>query len=204
MRGRPLTAAVQTAAITALVAVTVVLASAATVVSLNGGSPSTGSVSLGGASPSSSVSLPVSVPATRHPSSTLVDISLTDSGGPMGEGTGMMRAGAMGLHVGRATVPRGSVTFRVTNAGTVTHELVILPLAASQVVGARPFRSDAKVDETGSLGEASKSGGEGAGEGILPGASGRVTVTLAQGSYELICNLMGHYVSGMYGKLTVT
>jgi uncharacterized cupredoxin-like copper-binding protein len=31
-----------------------------------------------------------------------------------------------------------------------------------------------------------------------------VTVTFAPGNYERVCNLMGHYVSGMYGKLTVT
>jgi hypothetical protein len=49
----------------------------------------------------------------------------------------MMHPGAMGLRIDHATVPHGSVTFRVTNAGTVTHELVILPLAASKVVGAR-------------------------------------------------------------------
>jgi uncharacterized cupredoxin-like copper-binding protein len=96
------------------------------------------------------------------------------------------------------------VTFKVTNAGAVRHEMVILALGASQAVGARPIGAGATVDETGSLGEASKSGGEGAGDGIEPGASGRVTVTLAPGQYELVCNLEGHYVSGMYTKLTVT
>ena len=40
--------------------------------------------------------------------------------------------------------------------------------------------------------------------GIEPGASGRMTVTLAPGQYELVCNLMGHHVSGTYSKLTVT
>lgn len=74
----------------------------------------------------------------------------------------------------------------------------------SQAVGTRPFGGDAKVDEAGSLGEASSSGGEGAGDGIVPGASGRLTVTLPPGQYELVCNLMGHYVSGMYRGLTVT
>jgi uncharacterized cupredoxin-like copper-binding protein len=122
----------------------------------------------------------------------------------MGEGTGPMHPGAMGLKADRATVPHGIVTFRVTNAGAVSHEMVILPLEASQTVGTRPFDGEAKIDETGSLGEASRSGGEGSGEGIAPGATGRMTVTLAHGQYELVCNLMGHYVSGMYSKLTVT
>jgi uncharacterized cupredoxin-like copper-binding protein len=110
----------------------------------------------------------------------------------------------MGLKADRATVPHGIVTFRVTNAGAVKHEMVILPLATSQTVGTRPFDVQAKIDETGSLGEASRSGSVGTGEGIEPGASGRMTVTLAPGQYELVCNLMGHYVSGMYSKLTVT
>ena len=145
--------------------------------------------------------------ASSEPASsagTIVHVSLTDSGGPMGEGNGMMKPGAMGLSADHATVPHGSVTFRVANDGAVAHEMVILPLAASQAVGTRPFGAEAKIDEAGSLGEASRSGGEGTGDGIAPGASGLMTVTLAPGRYELVCNLMGHYVSGMYGTLTVT
>jgi uncharacterized cupredoxin-like copper-binding protein len=134
----------------------------------------------------------------------VVNVSLTDSGGPTGEGEGPMHPGAMGLKADHATVPHGTVTFRVTNAGAVKHEMVILPLPASQVVGTRPFDGEAKIDESGVLGEASKSGGEGAGEGIEPGAEGGLTVTLAPGQYELVCNLAGHYVSGMYSTLTVT
>ena len=88
--------------------------------------------------------------------------------------------------------------------GVVNHEMVVLSLAGAQVMGTRPFDGQARIDETGSLGEASTSGGEGKGEGITPGASGRMTVSLAPGRYELVCNYMGHYVSGMYGELTVT
>jgi uncharacterized cupredoxin-like copper-binding protein len=157
-----------------------------------------------GAGPGASRSDPGISPSASKPSGTLVNVSLTDSGGPMGEGTGEMHPGAMGLRTDRATVAHGAVSFVVTNAGDVKHEMVILPLAHSQIVGTRPFGGDAKVDEAGSLGEASNSDGEGAGEGIEPGASSRLTVTLAPGRYELVCNLMGHYVSGMYSQLTVT
>lgn len=143
-------------------------------------------------------------PAPGSSEGTAVNVSLTDSGGPMGEGNGMMKPGAMGLTADHSTVPHGSVTFRVTNDGAVAHEMVILPLAASQAAGTRPFDAEAKIDEAGSLGEASRSGGEGTGDGIAPGASGLMTVTLAPGRYELVCNLMGHYVSGMYSTLTVT
>lgn len=143
-------------------------------------------------------------PTPASSDGTVVHVSLTDSGGPMGEGNGMMKPGAMGLTADHATVPHGTVTFRVTNDGAVGHEMVILPLAASQVAGTRPFDAEAKIDEAGSLGEASGSGGEGTGDGIAPGASGLMTVTLTPGRYELVCNLMGHYVSGMYGTLTVS
>jgi len=105
---------------------------------------------------------------------------------------------------GRIAAAAGTVSLQVTNTGMITHELVVLSLAAGQRIGARTVGADGKVDEAGSLGEASNSGGSGSGEGIEPGASSRVTVTLAPGRYELVCNLMGHYVSGMHRQLKVT
>jgi uncharacterized cupredoxin-like copper-binding protein len=121
-----------------------------------------------------------------------------------GQGNAMMGGGAMGLTADHASVPHGTVSFMVTNAGTIDHEMVILPLPNSSALGVRPIGGDAKISETGSLGEASKSGGAGAGEGIATGASGWVTVTLAPGQYELVCNLPRHYSAGMYTQLTVT
>ena len=206
MRRRPSKVAVLVAAVIALVT------SAAIIFSLIGGPASGGSVSRGagpgtssGSVPGSASTAPISSgPVAPSLSGRQVNVSLTDSGGPMGEGTGPMHPGAMGLKADRATVPHGIVTFTVNNAGAVNHEMVILPMAPAQAVGTRPFDGEAKIDETGSLGEASRSGGEGPGEGLKPGTSGRITVTLAPGKYELVCNLMGHYVSGMYSKLTVT
>jgi uncharacterized cupredoxin-like copper-binding protein len=196
---RPLMVGVLAAAVMALVA------SGTVAVGLidrsSSGTPSAGTMMNGGARPGGAATT-IPAPALK-PSGTVVNVSLTDSGGPMGEGNGPMHAGAMGLSVDQSSVPHGAVSFVVTNAGAVDHEMVILPLATSQVVGTRPFGADAKVDEAGSLGEASSSGGEGAGDGIAPGASGRLTVTLPPGQYELVCNLMGHYVSGMYRRLTV-
>ena len=40
--------------------------------------------------------------------------------------------------------------------------------------------------------------------GIAPGASGWTTVTLTPGRYELICNITGHYWTGMYTELDVS
>ena len=135
---------------------------------------------------------------------TVVNVSLTSMGGPMMGSRNRMGGGVMWLSVDRATVPAGSVSFMATNLGSIDHELVILPLGDNQRAGMRPIGSDAKIDETGSLGEASASGAEGAGGGIRPGSSGWVTLTLAPGRYELVCNLAGHYGAGMSTELTVS
>ncbi|MEU6319776.1 sulfocyanin-like copper-binding protein [Streptomyces sp. NPDC047009] len=102
-----------------------------------------------------------------------------------------------------STVSAGKVTLRVSNRGALTHEVVVLPLPAGQVVGERAVGSNGKVAETGSLGEASRTCGTGSGDGIAPGATGWSTVTLEPGRYELVCNLPGHYAAGMYTELDV-
>jgi uncharacterized cupredoxin-like copper-binding protein len=166
----------------------------------------------GGAIPGGIGFLSGSSPAAPSLPGTVVNVSLTDMGGSMmgrgkgmmGQRNGMMNGGAMSLSPDQAFVPHGTVSFVVTNGGSIDHEMVILPLPSSQAVGARAIGGDAKIDETGSLGEATHSGGAGAGAGIVPGASGWVTVTLAPGHYELVCNLPRHYMAGMHTQFTVT
>jgi uncharacterized cupredoxin-like copper-binding protein len=142
---------------------------------------------------------------TPNLSGTVVNVVLTNMGGPMmGQSNGMIFGGAMRLSTDRATVTSGTTSFLVTNVGSVSHEMLILPLPNSQIVGTLPIGGDGRVDEVGSLGEASNTCGEGAGQGIAPGATSWVTVDLAPGRYELICNLPGHYAAGMYTQLTVS
>jgi uncharacterized cupredoxin-like copper-binding protein len=141
-------------------------------------------------------------------SGTVVDVTLADMGSMMG-GRGMMGGyyavgGTMRILTSTNQVPAGSASFRVANAGTLVHELVILPLPAGQALGARAVGANGSVDESGSLAEASRTCGEGAGDGINPGAIGWVTVNLPAGHYELICNFPGHYGAGMDTELTVT
>ncbi len=138
----------------------------------------------------------------------VVDVTLVDMGGPMMGGP-MMGGGRSGVGMARVlarpgAVGAGTVSLRVVNRGALTHELVVLPLSAGQVVGTRTVGSDGQVDEAGSLGEASSTCGAGAGDGIAAGAAGWVTLTLAPGRYELVCNLPGHYVAGMYTELDVS
>lgn len=143
----------------------------------------------------------------------VVNVALTDMGGPMmGSNTGMMSGGGnsgwsggvMGLRLDQAQVSQGRVSFLATNDGNIDHELVVLPLSDAQGVGSRPVSGEGQVDEEGNLGEASSNCAVGAGEGITPGASGWVTLKLAPGRYEVVCNLPGHYRAGMYSELTVS
>jgi uncharacterized cupredoxin-like copper-binding protein len=134
---------------------------------------------------------------------TVVGATLVNMGGPMMGGGGSMMGGMMRVSLDRSTIVAGEISFLAINGGSVNHELVILPLPPGQIVGTRPIGADAKIDENGSLGEASKTCAAGSGEGIAPGASGWVTVTLPPGRYEVVCNLPGHYAAGMYAQLTV-
>lgn len=132
------------------------------------------------------------------------------SGGQVGMGGSAMRqsqwpswhAGMMRVVTDANSVPAGRVSIVAANLGTIKHELVVLPLTGA--AGARPVGADGRVDEAGSLGEASASCAAGAGEGITAGSSGWVTLTLKPGRYELVCNLAGHYRAGMFAELDVT
>jgi hypothetical protein len=83
-------------------------------------------------------------------------------------------------------VPRGTVSIRVINTGAWAHKLVVLPLPAGHGVGQRSIGADGKVGEAGSLGEASRTCGAGAGDGIVAGATGWTTLTLEPGHDELV------------------
>jgi uncharacterized cupredoxin-like copper-binding protein len=153
-----------------------------------------------------------SCPTPRLPG-TVLKVALSNMGGSMmGTSTGMMSGGsdggmlrgAMRLSIDQARISHGTVSFLATNDGSISHELVVLPLSDSQTVGTRLLPGDSKVDEAGSLGEASSTYGAGAGEGIAPGAASWVTLKLAPGRYEVLCNLPGHYSAGMYSELTVS
>ncbi len=134
---------------------------------------------------------------------TQVRVLLTD----MGRST-MMGGGASGapmmLHAVPATVPAGRVSFVAANRGWRIHELVVLPLPRGHQAGQRVPDANGSVDESSSLGEASRSCGPGDGDGIRPGTVGWVTLRLTPGRYELICNRPHHYADGMYQELVVS
>jgi iron uptake system component EfeO len=103
----------------------------------------------------------------------------TSSSGPaasLPEGTIAVEATNYAFTPSTISVPAGEVTFQVKNAGTEEHEFEI-------------FQGDTVVDEI---------------EGLVPGLTKDLTVTLAAGDYQFKCLLNGHDQLGMIGTLTVT
>jgi uncharacterized cupredoxin-like copper-binding protein len=104
------------------------------------------------------------------------------------------------------TALSGDVTFVVTNAGTMPHELLVvlsnaLPGQIPITDGGDPpvpVSSGAnKISEDGSVGETG-------GDPLEPGETRTFTVTdLAAGKYQLLCNIAGHYTNGMWSAFTV-
>ena len=138
--------------------------------------------------------VPANVPGQRVP------VLLADMGAFM---AGPMLGRSMVLSTGVRAVPAGQVTLVAANHGTRPHELVVLPLPHGQPAGARAVAADDTVDESRSLGEASRSCAAGEGPGIAAGATGWMTLDLRPGRYELVCNRPGHYRAGMVAELDV-
>jgi uncharacterized cupredoxin-like copper-binding protein len=98
-----------------------------------------------------------------------------------------MRVGAAPLKIAA-----GRITFVARNAGSVDHEMVVVRRPSA---GTLPL-AGYKADEHGlNMGEI---------EGIKPGKSGTLTLTLKRGRYLLICNVPGHYQLGMTTQITAT
>jgi iron uptake system component EfeO len=94
---------------------------------------------------------------------------------PAASGTVAVEAKEYAFTPSTLTVPAGQVTFSVRNAGNEEHEFEI-------------FQGETVVDEI---------------EGLVPGLTKPLTVTLAAGSYTFKCLLNGHNQLGMTGTLTV-
>jgi uncharacterized cupredoxin-like copper-binding protein len=104
-------------------------------------------------------------------------------------------ANTMLLTPSPATAPAGEVTFEVTNSGTQEHEFVVIQ--SDLALDDLPFDDAADEvieDELTVVDEI---------EGVMPGETKTLTVTLAEGTYALICNLEGHFRMGMRSAFTV-
>ena len=94
-----------------------------------------------------------------------------------------------------SSVDAGQVRFEQTNPGTIDHELVViktdlapdeLPLRAAEVDLKAPTLEVAARDER-----------------LRPGAKRTLRTRLRTGRYVLICNVPGHYQSGMRVRFEV-
>jgi uncharacterized cupredoxin-like copper-binding protein len=98
------------------------------------------------------------------------------------------------------TVAAGSVTFTVTNAGTIPHEFVVLqtdtpagkfPITSFEGESQR-FDEDTAGTNVGETGD------------MEAAAVKTLTIDLAPGHYAFVCNLPAHYGQGMHTDFTVT
>jgi len=139
--------------------------------------------SCGGASSSSSSSAGSSVPSvatSESPEGTTVGTTVKD----------------FAISLAAGTAPAGEVTFKVTNDGPTAHEFVVLKTDEAQ--DGLPV-ADGKAAEEGDgithVGEV---------EDIATGATTSLALQLTPGNYVLVCNLIGHYQSGMHIAFTVS
>jgi uncharacterized cupredoxin-like copper-binding protein len=97
----------------------------------------------------------------------------------------------------KTQVRPGNVTFDAHNAGSMTHEMVVLrtDLPALSIPTAPDGTADEEASGVKNVGEVSD---------VSPGESKSVTVNLAPGRYLLVCNLPGHLRQGMWAELRVT
>jgi len=102
--------------------------------------------------------------------------SAATSAGPLPSGSVAIQASDYKFTPSAVTVPEGTTTFVLTNAGGEEHEFEI-------------FQGETVIDEI---------------EGLVPGLTKELPVTLLPGEYTFMCKLNGHDLQGMKGTLTVT
>jgi uncharacterized cupredoxin-like copper-binding protein len=94
----------------------------------------------------------------------------------------------------QATASAGELTFSAENDGKLVHELEVVK--TDTPAGDFPVEGDrANVEEVGEE--------SGEVEDIAAGKGKPLRVSLEPGKYVLICNLPGHYKSGMHSAFTV-
>lgn len=138
--------------------------------------------------------------------STVVHVSLWDKGADMKMVTGEEYQPGIKIDMSKATMgvkampdqaKAGVVTFKVTNNSKDTiHEMIVMQLdKAGDPLPYIAAENRVNEDKAGDKGEVSE---------LDPGKSGSLTVALKPGKYLLICNVPGHYASGMWTEFTVT
>ena len=114
-------------------------------------------------------------------------------GGLSNEVTGSVKEWEVSLDGDRAAT--GSVTFTITNKGTIDHEFLVVKTDIA--VGEIPLVDDRFEEEADGIEVIDE----------IPefpkGETKTLTVDLAPGKYQLVCNIAGHYAAGMHAAFTV-
>lgn len=121
--------------------------------------------------------------------------------GPVATGEPTLAAGTIGVSLkddftvtpSVATTPAGAITFSVTNDGAALHNFRVIrtPLAADDLPTDSGEADESQLDVVGSLPE------------LDSGENQELVLDLDPASYVLICNVPGHYLSGMTVAFTV-
>lgn len=101
---------------------------------------------------------------------------------------------SMTIWVDQPVVYAGPVTFRVTNTGSMVHEIVVLKSDLPWYSLPWDLTQPGKLDESASVGETGD---------MNPHSYGGIGLDLAPGNYWLVCNEPGHFAAGMHVPFTV-
>ena len=96
-----------------------------------------------------------------------------------------------------STIKAGTVKFTITNVGTIAHELLVFKSDLSPSAYPTDPAGDI-IEEGGGVNLVSD------GENVDPAGTQTRSVDLAPGTYLFVCNIAGHFKSGMFTIVTVT
>ena len=99
------------------------------------------------------------------------------------------------VEVDAGSANAGEVTFTVSNEGSIGHEFLVVKTDIEP--GKIPLDGDHFPEPADGL-EVIDEIGE-----YAAGSTETLTVTLAPGKYQLVCNLPGHYAAGMHAGFEV-
>ena len=94
-----------------------------------------------------------------------------------------------GVTLGQSSINSGPVTFKVKNAGSIEHELVVVRTDIAQDKIQPNTDEPSKMSEEGTQGESGD---------LEAGLTKDFTLNLSAGKYVLMCNQPGHYMAGMH------
>lgn len=102
-----------------------------------------------------------------------------------------------GVELSAGKAKAGEVTFAIANFGTIAHEFIVVKtdFKLSEI----PLGDNNRFDEEGEGVEAVDEIAE-----FEVDTAHVLKVNLEPGSYQLLCNIAGHYKNGMYAALEVT